>query len=73
MTTIPNNYNTKDFLDLTNAWKELVAVADGASEEEIYSLAEGVLKKINKPVTKENLDIIIRTLSSQIKLNISDN
>lgn len=72
MYKIPERYNTFNFSDLTDAWKDLVAVADGTSEKELYSLAEEVLKKINKPVTKENLDIIIRTVSSQIKLNISD-
>lgn len=72
MYKIPERYNTFNFSDLTDAWKDLVAVADGTSEKELYSLAADVLKKINKPVTKENLDIIIRTVSSQIKLNISD-
>ena len=47
-------------------------MADSASEEEIYALAENVLKKINKPITKENIDIIIRTLSSMVKINIVD-
>ena len=72
MNKIPEKYNTSDFIDLTTAWKDLVAMADSASEEEIYALAENVLKKINKPITKENIDIIIRTLSSMVKINIVD-
>lgn len=72
MNKILEKYNTSDFLDLTLAWKDLVAMADSASEEEIYALAENVLKKINKPITKENIDIIIRTLSSMVKINIVD-
>lgn len=72
MNKILEKYNISDFLDLTLAWKDLVAMADSASEEEIYALAENVLKKINKPITKENIDIIIRTLSSMVKINIVD-
>ena len=72
MYKIPEKYNTSDFIDLTTAWKDLIAVADGASEKQIYSLAEDVLRKINKPVTKENMDIIVRTLLSQIRIEIKD-
>lgn len=72
MYKIPEKYNTSDFIDLTTAWKDLVSVADGASEKQIYSLAEDVLRKINKPVTKENMDIIVRTLLSQIRIEIKD-
>lgn len=73
MYKIPERYNTFNFSDLTDAWKDLVAVVDGTSEKELYSLAADVLRKIKKPVTKENMDIIIRTLSSQIKVEIKDN
>lgn len=72
MYKIPERYNTFNFSDLTDAWKDLVAVADGTSEKEFYSLAADVLRKIKKPVTKENMDIIIRTLLSQIKVEIKD-
>ena len=73
MYKIPDRYNTFNFSDLTDAWKDLVAIADGTSEKELYSLAADVLRKIKKPVTKENMDIIIRTLLSQIKVEIKDN
>lgn len=73
MYKIPERYNTFNFSDLTNAWKDLVTVADGTSEKELYSLVADVLRKIKKPVTKENMDIIIRTLLSQIKVEIKDN
>lgn len=73
MYKIPERYNTFNFSDLTDAWKDLVTVANGTSEKELYSLAADVLRKIKKPVTKENMDIIIRTLSSQIKVEIKDN
>lgn len=60
-------------MDLTEAWKKLIAAVDGtASEKQIYTLAEDVLKSVNKPVTKENLDIVIRTISNQIKFNLKD-
>lgn len=64
MYKIPEKYNTFNFSDLADAWKDLVAVADGTSEKELYSLAEDVLRKINKPVTKENVDIVLRTFGS---------
>ena len=72
MYKIPERYNTFNFSDLTDAWKDLVAIADGTSEKELYSLAADVLRKIKKPVTKENMDIIIRPLLSQIKVEIKD-
>lgn len=72
MYKIPEKYNTSDFIDLTTAWKDLVAVADGASEKQIYALAEDVVRKLHKPVTKENVDIVLRTLASQIKINIKE-
>ena len=50
-------------MDLTEAWKKLIAAVDGtASVQQIYKLAEDVLKSVNKPVTKENLDIVISTI-----------
>lgn len=73
MYKIPERYNTFNFSDLTDAWKDLVTVANGTSEKELYSLVADVLRKIKKPVTKENMDIIIRTLLSQIKVEIKDN
>lgn len=73
MYKIPERYNTFNFSDLTDAWKDLVTVANGTSEKELYSLVADVLRKIKKPVTKENMDIIIRILLSQIKVEIKDN
>lgn len=64
MYKIPEKYNTFNFSDLADVWKDLVAVADETSEKELYSLAEDVLRKINKPVTKENVDIVLRTFGS---------
>ena len=32
MYKIPEKYNTSDFIDLTTAWKDLVAVADCATD-----------------------------------------
>lgn len=71
MRNIPDKYNTDGLIDLTTAWKDLLTLADGASEKEIYELSENVLKKLNKPITKENVDIVIRTLISQVKININ--
>ena len=67
MANVPKRYNTDGFVDLTNAWKEFTAIADGASEKQIYMLAEDILKKLKKPVNKENMDIVIGTLMSQVK------
>ena len=45
MHKIPERYNTFNFSVLTDAWKDLAAVADGTSEK-LYSLAADVLRKI---------------------------
>lgn len=72
MPNIPDRYNTEGLNDLTDVWQDLLAVADGATEKQIYALAEDVVRKLHKPVTKENVDIVIRTLGSQIKINIKE-
>lgn len=72
MNNIPEKYNTDGFNDLSDIWQDLLAVADGATEKQIYALAEDVVRKLHKPVTKENVDIIIRTLATQIKINIKE-
>ena len=72
MPNIPDRYNTEGLNDLANVWQDLLAVADGATEKQIYALAEDVVRKLHKPVTKENVDIVIRTLASQIKINIKE-
>lgn len=70
MPNIPDKYNTDGLKDLTNVWQDLLTVADGATEKHIYALAENVVRKLHKPVTKENVDIVLRTFGSQIKINI---
>lgn len=72
MPNIPDRYNTEGLSDLADVWQDLLAVADGATEKQIYALAEDVVRKLHKPVTKENVDIVIRTLGSQIKINIKE-
>ena len=72
MFNIPNRYNTEGFNDLADVWQDLLVAAEGATEKQIYTLAEDVVKKLHKPVTKENVDIVIRTLASQIKINIKE-
>ena len=72
MPNIPDRYNTEGLSDLADVWQDLLAVADGATEKQIYALAEDVVRKLHKPVTKENIDIVIRTLGSQIKINIKE-
>ena len=47
-------------------------VVDGATEKQIYALVENVVRKLHKPVTKENVDIVLRTFGSQIKINIKE-
>ena len=47
-------------------------VVDGATEKQIYALVEYVVRKLHKPVTKENVYIVLRTFSSQIKINIKE-
>jgi len=72
MPNILDRYNTEGLNDLADVWQDLLAVADGATEKQIYALAEDVVRKLHKPVTKENVDIVIRTLGSQIKINIKE-
>ena len=72
MPNIPDRYNTEGLNDLTNVWQDLLTVADGATEQQIYALAEDVVRKLHKPVTKENVDIVLRTFGSQIKINIKE-
>ena len=72
MSNIPDKYNTDGLNDLTNVWTDLLTAADGATEQQIYTLAEDVVKKLHKPVTRENVDIVIRTLATQIKINIKE-
>ena len=72
MHNIPDKYNTDGLKDLANVWQDLLTVADGATEKQIYALAEDVVRKLHKPVTKENVDIVLRTFSSQIKINIKE-
>lgn len=72
MPNIPDRYNTEGLNDLANVWQDLLAVADGATEKQIYALAEDVVRKLHKPVTKENVDIVLRTFGSQIKINIKE-
>lgn len=72
MPNIPDRYNTEGLNDLADVWQDLLAVADGVTEKQIYALAEDVVRKLHKPVTKENVDIVIRTLGSQIKINIKE-
>ena len=72
MPNIPVRYNTEGLNDLADVWQDLLAVADGATEKQIYALAKDVVRKLHKPVTKENVDIVIRTLGSQIKINIKE-
>lgn len=47
-------------------------VVDGATEKQIYALVKNVVRKLHKPVTKENVDIVLRTFDSQIKINIKE-
>jgi hypothetical protein len=72
MPNIPDKYNTDGLKDLANVWQDLLTAADGATEQQIYALAEDVVRKLHKPVTKENVDIVLRTFSSQIKINIKE-
>lgn len=72
MPNIPDKYNTDGLKDLTNVWQDLLTAADGATEHQIYALAENVVRKLHKPITKENVDIVLRTFSSQIKINIKE-
>lgn len=72
MPNIPDRYNIEGLSDLADVWQDLLAVADGATEKQIYALAEDVVRKLHKPVTKENVDIVLRTFASQIKINIKE-
>lgn len=72
MPNIPDKYNTDGLKYLANVWQDLLTVADGATEKQIYALTENVVRKLHKHVTKENVDIVLRTFGSQIKINIKE-
>ena len=72
MPNIPDKYNTDGLKHLANVWQDLLTVADSATEKQIYALAEDVVRKLHKAVTKENVDIVLRTFGSQIKINIKE-
>ena len=72
MPNIPDKYNTDGLKDLANVWQDLLMVVDGATEKQIYVLVENVVRKLHKLVTKENVDIVLRTFGSQIKINIKE-
>ena len=72
MPNIPDKYNADGLKDLANVWQDLLMVVDGATEKQIYALVENVVRKLHKLVTKENVDIVLRTFGSQIKINIKE-
>ena len=72
MNNIPDKYNTDGLKDLANVWQDLLMGVDGATEKQIYALVKNVVRKLHKPVTKENVDIVLRTFDSQIKINIKE-
>ena len=72
MPNIPDKYNADGLKDLANVWQDLLMVVDSATEKQIYALVENVVRKLHKPVTKENVDIVFRTFGFQIKINIKE-
>lgn len=72
MNNITDKYNTDGLKDLANVCQDLLTVADDATEKQIYALAENVVRKLHKPDTKENVDIVLRTFGFQIKINIKE-
>lgn len=72
MSNIPDKYNSDGLKDLANVWQDLLTVANGATEQQIYALAEDIVRKLHKPVTKENVAIVLKTFGSQIKINVKE-
>lgn len=66
MEKFPNRYNTDGIMDLNKVWSQLISKADNADKKQLLKVAKEILKKLRKPITEENLNIVINNLQKQI-------
>lgn len=66
MEKFPNRYNTDGIMDLNKVWNRLISKADNADKKQLLKVAKEILKKLRKPVTGENLNIVVNNLQKQI-------
>ena len=66
MEKFPNRYNTDGIMDLNKVWNQLISKANNADKKQLLKVAKEILKKLRKPVTEENLNIVVNNLQKQI-------
>lgn len=66
MEKFPNRYNTDGIMDLNKVWNRLISKADNADKKQLLKVAKEILKKLRKPVTEKNLNIVVNNLQKQI-------
>lgn len=66
MEKFPNRYNTDGIMDLNKVWSQLISKADNADKKQLLKVAKEILKKLRKPITEENLNIVVNNLRKQI-------
>lgn len=66
MEKFSNRYNTDGIMDLNKVWSQLISKADNADKKQLLKVAKEILKKLRKPVTEENLNIVVNNLQKQI-------
>lgn len=66
MEKFPNRYNTDGIMDLNKVWSQLISKADNADKKQLLKVAKEILKKLRKPITEENLNIVVNNLQKQI-------
>lgn len=66
MEKFPDRYNTDGIMDLNKVWSQLISKADNADKKQLLKVAKEILKKLRKPVTEENLNIVVNNLQKQI-------
>ena len=53
-------------MDLNKVWNQLISKADNADKKQLLKVAKEILKKLRKPITEENLNIVVNNLQKQI-------
>lgn len=67
MEKVPERYNTEGIKDLNKVWSQLISKVDTADKKQLLRIAREILKKLRKPITEENLNIVVNNLQKQIK------
>ena len=66
MEKFPDRYNTDGIMDLNKVWSRLISKADNADKKQLIKVAIEILKKLRKPITEENLNIVVNNLQKQV-------